>query len=208
MQTLVLGSSSPRRRELLAQLDLSFSVQSVDIDETPYADEAALRYVERMALQKAEALVRERVSASPREGNGCYVLTADTIGELDGKVLVKPGDRDDFEQMMRAMSGRTHQVSTSVCVLVCDANGRVSAQRLRTVTTEVTFKSLTDHDIDSYWATGEPLDKAGGYGIQSKGALLVAGIHGSYSNVVGLPLMETAEMLQELGLDVWTAMQT
>lgn len=206
MSNLILGSSSPRRRELLAQLGVSFSVQSVDLDETPLEGEPAETYVARMAVEKARAIAR-RVSNGGQDGARSYVLAADTIGELHGQILVKPRDRQDFEGMMRAMSGKRHRVITSVCAVMCGPCEEQWQQRVRSVTTEVTFKALSDREIAAYWDTGEPLDKAGGYGIQSKGALFVAGIRGSYSNVVGLPLMETAEILQELGFDVWTAMQ-
>ncbi len=205
MQLLILASSSPRRKELLQQIGLDFTVQVADIDETPHAGEAALAYVERMARTKAQAVSRELKPL--HTGESRYILAADTIGVLDGEILIKPLDREDFGRMMGRMSGCTHQVITSVSVARQAAGTDATEQRLISVTTDVRFKVLEADEIEAYWQSSEPLDKAGGYGIQSKGALFVEGIQGSYSNVVGLPLQESAALLQEMGFELWTAMQ-
>lgn len=186
---IVLASSSPRRRELLQQIGVSFRIQVQSVDETPLPDERPDAYVARLALEKARAVA----ALNP----GSVVLGADTTGVLAGQILVKPEDEADARRMLRAMSGRTHEVLTAVA-LVQD-----ECEQVRVVRTEVTFCTLTDEQIDAYIATGEPADKAGAYGIQGFGAVLVAGIHGSYSNVVGLPLTETAAMLREFRIPIW-----
>lgn len=186
---MVLASSSPRRRELLQQIGVSFRIQVQSVDETPRPDERPDAYVARLALEKARAVA----ALNP----GSVVLGADTTGVLAGQILVKPEHDADARRMLRAMSGRTHEVLTAVA-LVQDER-----EQVRVVRTEVTFCPLTDAQIDAYVATGEPADKAGAYGIQGFGAVLVAGIHGSYSNVVGLPLTETAALLREFRIPIW-----
>ncbi len=186
---MVLASSSPRRRELLQQIGVSFRIQVQSVDETPRPDERPDAYVARLALEKARAVA----ALNP----GSVVLGADTTGVLAGQILVKPEHDADARRMLRAMSGRTHEVLTAVA-LVQDER-----EQVRVVRTEVTFCPLTDAQIDAYIATGEPADKAGAYGIQGFGAVLVAGIHGSYSNVVGLPLTETAALLREFRIPIW-----
>ncbi|MDX1452510.1 MAG: Maf family protein [Oleiphilaceae bacterium] len=207
MHNLILASSSPRRRELLEQLSLRFDVVVADIDETPLHEEPAQDYVARMSRSKARSVAESLTDLPISSEREAYVIAADTIGVLDERILIKPEDQADFTAMMEAMSGRMHQVITSVCVAGWSrSNGW--RYREKSVVTEVLFKTLSQYEIEAYWRTGEPLDKAGGYGIQSKGALLVERLSGSYSNVVGLPLRETAELLQKLGCDVWKAMQT
>lgn len=186
---ILLASSSPRRRQLLQQIGVAFSVQVLPVDETPLADEPADAYVARLALEKARA-----VSAL---NPGAVVLGADTTGVLDDQILVKPEDDADARRMLRAMSGRTHQVLTAVALVQDDH------EAVQVVRTDVTFCPLTDEQIHAYVATGEPADKAGAYGIQGFGAVLVAGINGSYSNVVGLPLTETAALLREFRIPIW-----
>ncbi len=186
---IVLASSSPRRRELLQQIGVPFRIQVQAVDETPLPEELPGNYVARLALEKARAVA----VLNPGE----VVLGSDTTGVLDHQILVKPEDEADARRMLRAMSGRTHQVLTAVA-LVQDAREVVQVVR-----TDVTFCTLTAEQIDAYIATGEPADKAGAYGIQGMGAVLVAGIHGSYSNVVGLPLTETAALLREFRIPIW-----
>jgi len=183
---LVLASASPRRAELIRRLDpeavgLRVRVRPADIDETPMADEPSSAYVARMARTKATAVA---------DGDA-LVLGADTIVVLDGAILAKPADAAENEAMIDRLSGRTHQVTTAVAL----ARSGELLEELA-VTTDVRFRALADGEAARYAATGEGLDKAGGYGIQGIGAALVAAIAGSYTNVVGLPLGETLELLR------------
>jgi septum formation protein len=187
---LVLASASPRRRELLAQIGIQALVRPVDIDETPHADELALTYVERMAEQK---LITAKLKLSKEFANleDVIVVTCDTSVIVDELILGKPKGYEDFMQMMRKLSGRAHKVVSTIAISGANPHGVGKlADELISVETEVEFKVLSTLEMNAYWQTGEPLDKAGGYGIQSLGALFVSGIKGSYSNVVGLPLQE------------------
>lgn len=186
---MILASSSPRRQELLRQIGVHFRVEAAAIDETPLAGEAPADYVTRLAEAKARAVAVRHP--------GTAVLGSDTSVVLDGQILGKPENDAQAVAMLQALSGHQHQVLTAVA-LVCD--GRCQRQ---TVVTEVLFCDLSDDEIRRYVATGEPADKAGAYGIQGRGAVLVKAIHGSYSNVVGLPLTETAAMLQQAGIAIW-----
>lgn len=169
---IILASSSPRRRQLLEQLDWTFDVRAADIDETPHENEAATPYVERLAREKNLA-----VSCPP----GSIVIAADTIVSIDGQLLGKPADEARAHQMLRQLSGRTHQVMTGVAVRNKDSmNSFVE-------TTTVHFANLTDDDIAWYVSTGEPTDKAGAYAMQGRGGAFVTAIEGSYDNVIGLP---------------------
>ena len=181
---LYLASASPRRRELLTQLGYPFAVLTIHVPEQQAVGEDAATYVERLAGDKARAGWQACGGALP-------VLGADTIVVLDGRVLEKPRDQADAEQMLAALSGRTHQVMTAVAV---------AAQRgvcVTRVTTEVTFRTLGADEIVEYWHTGEPADKAGSYGIQGIAGKFVSRIVGSYTAVVGLPLLETDLLLQQ-----------
>lgn len=193
-KVLILASQSPRRAELLSQIGVPFTVSTADIDETPYPGEASLAYLRRMAEAKARAV---QASLMPSEGQAPPILAADTIGDLAGDILVKPRDSEDARRMLMAMSGRSHTVATGVCVLLGDICRYIE------VKTEVTFRPLSECEIARYWASGEPQDKAGAYGIQGLGAVFVERINGSYSNVVGLPLCETAQLLEQVGVAVW-----
>lgn len=186
---MLLASSSPRRRELLTQIGVQFEVQVVPIDETPLPNEEPAAYVARLALAKAKAVLAQYPQAT--------VLGSDTTGVLAGEILMKPVDADDAVRMLQRMSGKSHEVLTAVAV--------VNAEReaVQVVCTKVTFCDLTRAQLEAYVATGEPLDKAGSYGIQGYGAVLVAGIEGSYSNVVGLPLTETAALLRTFNIPIW-----
>jgi septum formation protein len=188
-----LASGSPRRRELLAQIGVPFQVLDVTVDEGRLPGEAPDAYVLRLARQKADAGWRARPvrSASP-------VLAADTTVVLNGRILVKPGDRSDGERMLRELGGRTHDVLTAVAVAT--AQGLIS----RTSRSEVTFRAISAAEAHDYWDTGEPHDKAGGYAIQGGAAIFVANLRGSYSGVMGLPLFETAELLEEAGVPHWS----
>lgn len=180
---IALASSSPRRRELLAQLGVSFSLVKADIDESVQPDEAPAHYVQRLAEQKARAGLSRLSQPMP-------VMGADTIVVAEGQILGKPADFAEFNRTMQLLSGRCHLVMTAVALL--------DHQRcLNTlVSTEVCFRPLSAEDISGYWHSGEPQDKAGGYGIQGLGGRYVQRINGSYSSVVGLPLCETEQLLQ------------
>lgn len=181
---IALASSSPRRRELLAQLGVEFQLVKADIDETPYPNETPRQYVTRLAQQKARAGLARLTTDIP-------VLGADTIVVANNEILGKPADFAEFNRTMQLLSGSSHQVMTAVALL----NSQRTLQQL--VCTEVYFRPLTAKDIDSYWQTGEPHDKAGGYGIQGLAAKFVQRINGSYTAVVGLPLCETEQLLQQ-----------
>ncbi|TWC21923.1 MULTISPECIES: nucleoside triphosphate pyrophosphatase [unclassified Pseudomonas] len=192
MKPLYLASGSPRRRELLTQIGVSFTAISADIDETPLNHETPSAYVERLARGKAEAGRR----ALPIDDGGC-VLGADTAVVLDGQILGKPLDQSDARSMLLALSGRDHEVLTAIAVL----DGQRCESRV--VRSRVRFRPISEEEAAAYWASGEPLDKAGGYGIQGLGAVFVAGLEGSYSAVVGLPLCETAQLLEHFGIPCW-----
>ena len=190
---IYLASGSPRRRELLAQIGVPFQVLDVTVDEARQPREAPDAYVVRLARQKADAGWRARPLRNPSP-----VLAADTTVVLDGEILGKPNDRSDGEQMLRALGGRTYEVLTAVVVVM--AQGLIS----RTSRSEVTFRAISGAEARDYWATGEPQDKAGGYAIQGAAAIFVANLRGSYSGVMGLPLFETAELLQQAGVPHWS----
>ncbi|MNO90936.1 Maf-like protein YhdE [compost metagenome] len=192
MKRLYLASGSPRRRELLTQIGVPFTAVSADIDETPLTHESPSAYVERLARGKAEA-GRGTVSSEA----ACCVLGADTAVVLDGKILGKPVDEADACAMLKMLSGREHQVLTAIALL----DGERCESRV--VISQVRFRAISPDEATAYWASGEPRDKAGGYGIQGLGAVFVAGLTGSYSAVVGLPLCETAELLGHFGIPCW-----
>lgn len=192
MATLYLASGSPRRRELLAQIGVPFVTLSASIDETALPGEAAPGYVERLALDKARAGL-----ASLSDCSDAVVLGADTAVVLDGQILGKPQDRAEALGMLAALSGREHQVLTAVA-LVSRARSAVQV-----VSSRVSFRVLQPGEAEAYWATGEPCDKAGSYGIQGLAAVFVSQLQGSYSAVVGLPLCETAQLLNEFAISCW-----
>ncbi|XKH01417.1 Maf family nucleotide pyrophosphatase [Marinobacter nauticus] len=189
MEQLILASASPRRTELLTSIGVSFDVQPADIDETPGPDETAYDYVERLAREKAEAVAL----SSPHQ----LVMGSDTSVVLEGEILGKPATQAEARSMLARLSGNTHQVMTAVALV---EKGR--CQHVVSVT-NVTFRQLEADEIDAYVATGEPMDKAGGYGIQGLGGIFVTDLQGSYSAVVGLPLQETAALLAQAGHPVW-----
>jgi septum formation protein len=195
MSPLYLASGSPRRRELLTQIGVPFTSISADIDETPLLDESPAAYVERLARGKAAAglgLIASSHSLAP-----ACVLGADTAVVLDGRILGKPLDQADSLAMLMALSDREHEVLTAIAVL---DNQRCESRVVRSL---VRFRSISPEEAAAYWASGEPQDKAGGYGIQGLAAVFVAGLNGSYSAVVGLPLCETAELLGHFGIPCW-----
>ncbi|AZD06357.1 Septum formation protein Maf [Pseudomonas chlororaphis] len=193
MKSLYLASGSPRRRELLTQIGVPFTAISADIDETPLPDESPVAYVERLARDKAAAgyaLIADGQAAA-------CVLGADTAVVLEGRILGKPLDQADAQSMLMALSGREHEVLTAIAVL----DGQRCESRV--VRSLVRFRAIGDDEAARYWASGEPRDKAGGYGIQGLAAVFVAGLNGSYSAVVGLPVCETAELLGHFGIPCW-----
>lgn len=188
---IILASNSPRRRELLRQIGLTFTVDPADVDERVMPGESPEAYAVRVAIDKM------RVAAS-RTGQG-IVIAADTIVVLDDAILGKPVDPQDARRMLSMLSGRMHQVITGLAIMN-SSNGRMLT---RAVVTRVWFRALSSDEIDSYVKSNEPMDKAGAYGIQEKGALLVERIDGCYFNVVGLPLVVLGEMIKEFGISLF-----
>lgn len=192
MSSLFLASASPRRRELLQQIGVPFALLSVAVDETPLPDELPEDYVQRVALSKARAGLQ-----SLPAGDAC-VLGADTSVVLERRILGKPVDRADGLAMLAALSGRSHRVLTAVVL------ASQHACEMRLVVSEVEFRTISPDEAQAYWDSGEPQDKAGGYAIQGWGAVFVSQLRGSYSAVVGLPLCETAQLLDRFGLPRWS----
>ena len=200
---LVLASASPRRADLLHLAGFTPLIRPVDVDERVYPGEDAPAYVTRVAQVKAVAGARGEAVAGARGGAEAgaragaeVVLAADTAVVVDGDILGKPRNAAEAAAMLRRLSGRPHLVSTGVAV-IC-AGRRIREQ---VVSTEVEFTTLTDADIDAYVATGEPLGKAGAYAIQGRAAAFVRRIDGSWTNVVGLPLVETRAILRTFGIE-------
>lgn len=184
---VVLASSSPRRRELLRMIGIPHEVMPADVDETYLPHEEPAAHAERLAREKA-ATIAARVGDA-------LVIAADTIVVVDGDVLGKPRDEAEAARMLRRLSDRSHVVHTAVAVRYFDqASAAVESPR-------VTFRPLDDARIEAYIATGEPMDKAGAYGIQGFGATLVSGIEGDYFAVMGLPLHRLIRLLEELGVE-------
>lgn len=184
---LVLASASPRRRELLAILVERFEVRPADIDERPRQGEAPEDCVLRLAVEKA----REIAKTSPQD----WVIGSDTEVALDGLCLGKPRDRAQACEMLRSLSGRSHRVYSSVALVGPDSSTHTAVS-----VSEVRFETLPEDWIRRYAASGEPLDKAGGYAIQGRAAAWISRLDGSYSGVVGLPLFETADLLRHARL--------
>ncbi|SPL70389.1 Maf family nucleotide pyrophosphatase [Acinetobacter stercoris] len=182
MAHLILASSSPRRRELLEQLGLEFEIHSPDIDESIQNNETAQDYVQRLAFQKAYAILKNYPDA--------IVIAADTSVAIDDKIIGKPESKQHAFDIWQKISGRMHDVVTGVCVATRHQNVQ------SVVRTSVEFQHLSLIDMENYWATGEPLGKAGAYAIQGIAAQYIPRIEGSYSNVVGLPLHETVQLLK------------
>lgn len=192
---LYLASGSPRRQELLQQLNVQFEVVQAPIDEAVLPDEKPEGYVQRMAIEKAQAGFAKAFSESPsfKTGVKSWVIGGDTAVILGDQIFGKPADEMDALHMLSALSGQTHLVLSSLAII---HNGQIFTALS---STQVTFKSLTTEDIHDYWQTGEPLGKAGSYAIQGLGARFIKMIHGSYSGVMGLPLYELDQLLIESG---------
>ena len=231
---LILGSQSPRRRELLARMGLRFSVLTVEIDETKYRTQDPETTVRRICAAKAEAVARKMQNANCKlqsEGSGAdsgaqcaprdaLIISADTIVVLDGEIMGKPHDEAEARAMLTALSGREHQVFTAFTILPYKASplggrcpsacagedeGSDPQEALTPFThcemTYVKFRELNLAEIAAYVATGEPMDKAGAYGIQNLGAMLVESIRGDYFTVMGLPVCQLAQALKRFGID-------
>ena len=184
MAHLILASSSPRRKELLSQVGLNFEICSPDIDESVLENEQIDHYVERLAVQKAQAVL----GLHPES----IVIAADTSLVFADQIIGKPESKQHAFDIWTLLSGQKHEVLTGVCV--ANAHQLLSV----VVRTEVEFQQFSLNDMEEYWATGEPLGKAGAYAIQGIAAKYVTGIKGSYSNVVGLPLHETIQLLDRI----------
>ena len=198
---LILGSQSPRRRELLKQAGLDFAVRTADIDETEYETGDPVGTVCAICEAKARAvaaqLQAERASSPCAAANAPLVLTSDTIVVLDGRIMGKPHSPAQAEEMLAALSGRVHSVFTAFTLLPAGGSPRTEY-----VETGVRFRTLEREEILAYIASGEPMDKAGAYGIQGLGGVLVEAIHGDYYTVMGLPRCRVCEALKEYGIRV------
>ena len=188
---IYLASASPRRRELLRQIGVSYRLLPVAVDETPLPEEIPAAYVARLAQAKAQTGLQILGRRKPYP-----VLGADTAVVIDGVILGKPNHRQEGLAMLALLSGREHQVLSAVA-LATATRDRVTVQESR-----VRFRQLTVAECEAYWNSGEPLDKAGGYAIQGRAAAFIAELHGSYSGVMGLPLFETAELLRQFDIAV------
>lgn len=192
---LVLGSASPRRRDILATLRIPFVVAPASVDETMHADETPDAYLERVVRAKLAAVV-----SSSAADVGRAVLVADTTVVVDGAVLGKPSDAAESERMIARLSGRGHEVATRFAIADLRARDAGTPSHEETVVSRVFFRALSDQEIRRYAATGEGLDKAGAYAVQGIGSFMVSRIDGSYANVVGLPACEVVVALERLGL--------
>lgn len=188
---ILLASKSPRRRELLQQIGVRFAVLDINVPERRLEHESASQYVQRLAASKSRAGTVLRPDIP--------VLGADTIVVQGDHVLEKPQDKAHGLKMLAQLSGASHQVYTAIALTLGQR------QEIALCCTEVTFRDILPAEAERYWHTGEPLDKAGGYGIQGLAAVFVANLQGSYSNVVGLPLMETQQLLARFDVPVWDA---
>ena len=182
---LILASGSPRRRELLRDMGVEFEVHITDIDESLREGEAAQDYVSRLAREKAGSAVSDF-------DDNCAVLAADTIVVKNDRILGKPRDFEHAQQIWNSLSSSSHQTMTAVCLRVAEKSS------VRLVTTDVKFGNISAEQMEKYWQTGEPQDKAGAYAIQGFASAWVKLINGSYSNVVGLPLREVNELLMSI----------
>ena len=183
---IILASKSPRRQELLSLMGLEFQVVTADIDETIDKSLPIEQEIARLSRQKAEAI----------DDNDNIIISADTVVVLSNTVMGKPRDAENARQMLNVLSGKTHRVITAVTV----KNG--DKIRTEVVITEIVFRELSKREIDSYVASGSPMDKAGAYGVQEKAAAFVKEIHGDYFSVVGLPVCTLAVMLREFGVEI------
>lgn len=187
---MLLASASPRRSELLRQIGVRFCQMSVDIDESQVPGESAVDYVSRMAMEKAQAGWARQAGALP-------ALGADTTVVCDQYIFGKPADKQDALNMLSRLSGATHQVLSAVAICLGDELA------LRLSKTSVRFRPISPEECLGYWETGEPQDKAGAYALQGLGGIFVQRVEGSYSNVIGLPMLETEDLLNQAGFPTW-----
>ena len=192
VEFIYLASGSPRRRELLQQIGVTFQVLGADLDETALPGEAPVAYVSRLAQAKA-TLGWER----SRDSGGVPVLAADTAVVLEARILGKPADMNDAIAMLLQLSGRAHQVLTAVALRTA------AGLQVKVSHSTVTFRTIDSSEARAYWETGEPSDKAGAYAIQGYAAVFISDLNGSYSGVMGLPLFETAALLEAAGVTCW-----
>jgi septum formation protein len=185
---VVLASASPRRKELLGHIVDNFTIAPADIDETPLINESPRELVSRLALGKAEYVARNL--------SGKLVIGSDTVVAINDNILGKPTDYDDFITKMELLSNNTHKVYTAICVF--DTSQAKKPYLEEVLVTDVTMAEIDVNEAQSYWLTGEPKDKAGGYAIQGIGGKFVKSINGSFSAVVGLPIYETKKMIQKI----------
>lgn len=192
-KSVVLASASPRRTALLTQMNIAHTIQPADIDESPREYETPMELVARLATEKAQA-VKAHLEDKQAMTEDKVILASDTLISFDGQSVGKPEDKADSKRILTMLSGKTHEVLTAICGL---SNTK---QQTEVITTSVTFAALTDEQIDAYWETGEPADKAGSYAIQGIGGEFVVSINGSASAVIGLPLYETRQLLNAFGV--------
>lgn len=189
--SIILASASPRRRELLDQIQVPYQVCAVSIDESPVPGESPKAHVRRLARAKAGKVRGQITGHQP-------ILGADTVVVRDNTILGKPRDMNHAVTMLKSLSGRCHQVITGVCLDIGPDTAPLEAISI----SRVCFRPLEEREILAYWHSGEPVDKAGAYAIQGRGAVFIRHLAGSYSGVMGLPLYETAQLLKEAGIEI------
>ena len=194
MQQIILASNSPRRKELLSMLSVPFTVQESHVDERALEEAGRKAGIRRTPAKQAAFMAEAK-------GTNSIIIAADTMVADGDTILHKPKDKADAKAILTHLSGKSHMVYTGLCVIYKDAEGRETVHA-QTIGTKVVFRSLTEAEIEAYIATGEPMDKAGAYGIQGKGSLLVERMEGDYFNVVGLPLTALYEELRAQGVSL------
>jgi len=192
-KSVVLASASPRRTALLKQMNIAHTIQPADIDESPRLNETPLSLVSRLAAEKGQA-VKAKLASKQTLTDDTVILASDTLIAFNGQSVGKPENKADAKRILTMLSGNTHEVLTAISVL------NNTRQQTQVITTSVTFAALTNEQITAYWETGEPADKAGSYAIQGIGGEFVVSINGSASAVIGLPLYETRQLLNEFGV--------
>ena len=192
-KSVVLASASPRRTALLKQMNIAHTIHPADIDESPRLNETPLSLVSRLAAEKGQA-VKAKLASKQTLTDDTVILASDTLIAFNGQSVGKPENKADAKRILTMLSGNTHEVLTAISVL------NNTRQQTQVITTSVTFAALTDEQITAYWETGEPADKAGSYAIQGIGGEFVVSINGSASAVIGLPLYETRQLLNEFGV--------
>lgn len=190
MRKIILASGSPRRKQILEQVGLNFTVEVSDYEEKSIPGVSPSEFVETLSLEKANVVAKNH--------NDAIIIGADTIVVLDNQILGKPKTKQDAREMLKKLSGNTHSVFTGFTI-IDTVNKRTITNH---VETKIRFKNLSEEEIRAYIETGEPMDKAGAYGVQDKGALFVEHIEGDYSSVMGLPIVKIFEILKELGIDI------